>query len=215
MLPALGDIAAEQTVATEITMNKITHLLNYLASIPDASIQYHSSGMILYIHSDASYLSVRKARSRASGVYFLSDPIPTNTTYGEFTPKLNGIIHVLCKIMRNVMASAAEAEYGALFVNGQQAVPIRTTLEEMNHPQPPTPIQVDNSTAVGIATQALKQKRSKAMDMRFYWINDRISQGQFIVFWKPGPTNLGDYHSKHHPMSHHIKSRPTYLHVDQ
>ena len=75
--------------------------------------------------------------------------------------------------MRNVMSSAAEAETGGLFVNGQAAVPIITTLEEMGHPQPgPTPIQTDNTTAAGIANDTVKAKRSKAMDMRFYWIQD-------------------------------------------
>ena len=48
------------------------------------------------------------------------------------------------------MASATEAELGTIFVNGQDVVPIRTTLHEMNHPQPPTHIQVDNVTAVEI-----------------------------------------------------------------
>ena len=110
------------------------------------------------------------------------------------------------------MASAAEAEYGALFLNGQAAVPIRTTLIEMHHPQPPTPIQVDNSTAVGISNKSIKQKRSKAMDMRFHWIHDRILQEHFYVFWKPVPTNLGYYHSKHHPTPHHIKVLHTNLH---
>ena len=38
----------------------------------------------------------------------------------------------------------------------------------MKWPQPPTPIQVDNSTAVGISNQTIKQKIPKAMDMRFY-----------------------------------------------
>ena len=35
------------------------------------------------------------------------------------------------------MASAAEAEYGALLLNGQAAVPIRAKLIEVHHPQPP------------------------------------------------------------------------------
>ena len=42
------------------------------------------------------------------------------------------------------------------------------------------------------------------MDIQFYWINGRIVQGQFRVFWRPGPENLGDYHSKHHSHEHHI-----------
>ena len=111
------------------------------------------------------------------------------------------------------MASAAKAEYGTIFVNTQTAVPIRTTLSEMGWKQGPTATQVENSTAVGIATKEFRQKKSKAMDMRFYWIKDRIEQGQFRVFWRPGPENLGDYHSKHHPPEHHIAVRSKYLHV--
>ena len=76
--------------------------------------------------------------------------------------------------MRNIMASAAEAEYGTIFVNAQTAVPIRTTISEMGWKQGPTAIQVDNYTSVGITTKEFRQKKSKAMDMRFYWINNRI-----------------------------------------
>ena len=80
------------------------------------------------------------------------------------------------------MASASDAEYSTIFVNEQTSVPIRTTLNEMGWKQGPTAIQVDNSTAVGIATKDFFQNKSKAMDMRFYWIYDRIKQGQFRVF---------------------------------
>ena len=82
----------------------------------------------------------------------------------------------------------------------------------MHHPQPPTLIQVDNSTDVGISNKSIKQKRSKAMDIRFHWIHDRIIQEHFHVFWKLGPTYLGDYHSKHHPTPHHIEVQHTTLH---
>ena len=67
-------------------------------------------------------------------------------------PTTNSILIVVFKIMRNIMASAAEAEYITIFVNAQTAVPIRTTLSEMGWPQGPTDTQVDNYTAVGIAT---------------------------------------------------------------
>jgi hypothetical protein len=69
----------------------------------------------------------------------------------------------------------------------------------------------DNSTAAGIATDTVKQKRSKAIDMRFYWIRDRVRQGQFLVYWSKGKGNLADYFSKHHPASHHTAVRSTYL----
>jgi hypothetical protein len=84
----------------------------------------------------------------------------------------------------------------------------------LGHPQPPTPIQTDNSTAAGIATDSVKQKRSKAMDMQFYWIRDRVRQGQYLVYWRKGSTNRADYFtSKHHPALHHQAIRSSYLHM--
>ena len=143
-------------------------LLNYLASNPNAEIQYRASGMQLAIHSDASYLSVSQARIRASGVHFLSEgpPNPKNTEY--FVTTVNGIILVVYTIMRNIMASESEAEYGTIFVNVQTAVPIRTTLTEMGWKQGPTAIIVDNSTAVVIAAKEFCQKKPKSTDTRFY-----------------------------------------------
>jgi hypothetical protein len=72
----------------------------------------------------------------------------------------NGAINVLCSIMREVVASAAEEELAALFHNGKEANPIRIILQELGHEQPPTPIQTNNSTATGIANDSIKQKRS-------------------------------------------------------
>ena len=110
------------------------------------------------------------------------------------------------------MGSVAEVEIGATYLNAQEGIPIRQMLLDMGHQQPPTPVQVHNTTAVGFATKTIKQKRSKAIDMRFYWIQDRTLQKQFLVYWKPGSTNLGDYHTKHHPPAHHRLMRSTYLH---
>ena len=54
ILVALGDITAEQSCANLTTVEKIKQLLDYLASNPHSATRYHSSGMILFIHSDAS-----------------------------------------------------------------------------------------------------------------------------------------------------------------
>ena len=36
----------------------------------------------------------------------------------------------------------------------------------------------------------IKKKRTKAMDMRFYWVRNRVEQKHFEVKWKPGKMNL-------------------------
>jgi hypothetical protein len=53
------------------------------------------------------------------------------------------------------------------------------------------------------------------MDMRFYWVKDRVEQKQFNVGWAPGDINLGDYFTKHHSPAHHKRTRPYYLHDKQ
>ena len=115
----------------------------------------------------------------------------------------NGAIFtLLAKIIKSVMQSAAEAECGGLYKNAKEAVPMRITLEELGHPQSATPIRTDNSTADGKINNTVKQKQqSKSMDMRFYWFQDRVEQGQFRVFWAPGKINLADYQSKVQPTS--------------
>jgi hypothetical protein len=114
-------------------------------------------------------------------------------------------------MQEGVVSSAAEAELAALFHNGKEANPICITLQELGHKQPPTPIQMDNSTATGIANDSIKQKQSKAIDMRFYWIRDHVQQGQFHIFWKRGIHNRTDYFTKHHPAAHHQDIRSSYL----
>ena len=171
--------------------------------------------MILYIHSNASYLSKPRARSRVGGHYFLGDKRPDMTTQPTNRPRLNGPIHSISKIISNVMGSAAQAEIGAAYINGQEAAPIRTLLRELGHLQPTTPTQVEKPTAEDFSNDTIKQKRSKAIDMRFYWIRYRTSQGQFLIYWQPGITNLGDYHTKHYSRAHHQLMWPTYLHTSE
>ena len=67
MLPALRTIATQQSAPTENTMHKVNQYLDYAATHLDAIITYRASNMILPAHSDASYLSESKARSRAGG----------------------------------------------------------------------------------------------------------------------------------------------------
>jgi hypothetical protein len=152
--------------------------------------------MIFHIHSDASYRSVSNARSRLGGLFFLGNKYPEQET-------LNGSILNASAVIKNVLASAAESEVGACFHNAQSGAPLRVTLTELGHTQPPTPLRTDSSTAYGIVNETIKKKRSKAMDMRYHWLTDRFCQKQFDVYWRPGRENLGDYHTKHHSAQHH------------
>jgi hypothetical protein len=159
--------------------------------------------MVLAVHSDASYLSEPKARSRAGGHFFLSSdtPIPPN----------NGAVLNIAHIIKNVMSSATEAELAGLYIMAREAVYIRIILEELGHKQPPTPLQTDNAMADAVINGKIQPKRTKAMDMRFHWLRDRECQRQFRIYWRPGKMNYADYWTKHHPEAHHRNIRKEFL----
>ena len=137
--------------------------------------------MVLNIHSDASYLSETRARSRVAGQFFLgSKSNPTKPIV------LNGALYIMCGILKFVVASAEEVELGALFLNCKEGRIMRITLQEMGHLQPATPINCDNMTARVIANDTIKKQRPRSMVMRFFWVKDQVKSGIMDIQWHPG-----------------------------
>ena len=194
LLMGLNTIASQQENAMTRTSALLTHLLNFCATYPDAILTFNASDMILHIHTYASFLSKPKAKIRAGGYFFLSD-FPDDPTKAMH----NAPIYLLCQILKNVLASASEAELAAMFENAQMGAIIRATLWDLGHKQPPKPLQTDNTTAAGIIHNTFKQVRSRTVDMRFHWIRDRSNIGHFYVYWDKGENNYGDYYTKQHP----------------
>ncbi len=73
--------------------------LDFMPCQEEAVLTYRASGMVLTIHSDASYLSEPKSRSRTGGHLFMAgkDEIPIN----------NGAVLNISQIIQAVMSTAA------------------------------------------------------------------------------------------------------------
>ena len=93
---------------------------------------------------------------------------PPDNQPPDISHPFNAPIHVVAKILKMITSSAMETEVAATFYNWKEALPFRVTLEELNYPQPPTPVEVDNEAAIGFLLDTMKMKHSKATDMRFY-----------------------------------------------
>ena len=199
-LPAVNDIASDMSNPTTVLLDKCNRLLAYAASYPNNETVYTASDMILHIQSDASYLSRSLARSVAGGCFYMGNiDQPTH---------INGTVTAVSNTIDVVVSSAFEAEYGAVFIIAQIAVWVRTILNALGYPQPPSIILCDNECAVGIANDATKLRKGKAIDMRFHWIRDRISQKQFKVLWRKGANNLADFFTKALPVHTHQSLMP-------
>jgi hypothetical protein len=200
MLPTTNHIASLQALPTVAVKEQAIRLLQYAASYPNNAIVFKKSKMHVILQVDASYLSRSKARSVAGGIAYFGDA--ANPTIE------NGMIHAISSIIDVVVASAGEAEYGSAFIFAQRGVWLRTIAIALGHPQPATPILCDNAFAIGLATDNIKQKRSKSIDMRFHWLRDRIRQGQFTITYLAGTLNLADFFTKTMSCAHHQAFMP-------
>ena len=101
LMAALSAIGSQQSKGTKKLLAVAHHLLDYLATHPNAAIRYHSSDMILAFDTDASYLSKVNTKSRAEAYYYM-----TRKGNRAFT---NGAIDVLSTIIKHVMSSTSES----------------------------------------------------------------------------------------------------------
>ena len=203
MEKTLSTIASRQSKATQQLRDEVHWFLDYCSTHPDTMVRYHASDMILALHSDGSYQSERDAKSRAGGHFYL-----TNKGDKDLD---NGAVLTLTKIIKHVMGSAGETEVASLYYNCKNAIPLRRALEEMGHPQPPTRVVTDNSTAEGLINKSMTPKRAKTYDQRMNWLKCREAQKQFNIVWRSGKDNRADYHTKTHPIHVYKTKRSQYV----
>jgi hypothetical protein len=86
LIMPINVLASEQSTSTHVKADKVIKLLNYCNTHPETKIRFHSSDMILKIHSNASYLSEDEARSRAGGFFYMETQhnIGKNSQTGQF-----------------------------------------------------------------------------------------------------------------------------------
>ena len=82
----------------------------------------------------------------------------------------------------------------------------------MGHPQPPTPIQTDNSTTASFTNKNIQMKKSKYWDMNLHWLHDHEAQQQFKIYWQASKDNGANYFTKtSHPTVHHRCIQARYI----
>jgi hypothetical protein len=167
-------------------------LLNYATTyLEEAIIQYYASNMILHINLDAAFLVQKNAGSRYAGHYFLSD-MPLNAPTKP-KPRHNGLILTVCKKLQGIMHLAAKCETSGVFSDGQATIICRTALHALGHPQPPTPLKTNNTTAHSLVHANVCQCRSTTWDMCWNWLCSPAAKQQLLIYWDWGKNNRSDY----------------------
>jgi hypothetical protein len=196
-LTAVSILATEQAARRSSILPKVDRYLGHLMQQPSNVIRFHASDMRYYAYGDVSHNSVSHGRSRAGGYGFFG--------WQDDPHRLNGAVFTMSSVLDVVTSSACEGEYGAAYMVARNAVWIRTVARALGYPQGPTVILCDNTCAVGLASDTLKTAKTKAIDLRFHWLRDRVRQQQFNIVWVPSDANIADFFTKALPIHEHIR----------
>jgi hypothetical protein len=202
LLPAVNEIASTQSAPTSKTMQQVEKLANYIARFPKGSVIYKTTEMILRAMYDSA-LRLHGKHKAGAILYHANKNDPPES--------IGNIIEVLCKLPPNVVASIAEGEYCSQFLTGQTAYWHRVILERMGYPQPSTILYGDNTTAIGIANDSIKVKKSKAMDNKMHWIQDRTRLKDFSPTHIATELNSADYQTKNLSIKEHNRQVKNYI----
>ena len=88
--------------------------------------------MILIYKADYALLVLPKARSCAIAWFILSNDPNKHNNFMH-----NALIYIMFLTIKSIMAFVADCKTGGIFMTVQRACPIRVTLIELGHPQPP------------------------------------------------------------------------------
>ena len=119
-------------------------------------------------------------------------------------------------ILPTVCSSVCEAEYASAFELAVIALPYRRLLIDLGYKQHGTTnnstiITTDNKCAEGIANETVKQKRTRALDMRYHWLRDRIKLGDFTVKWRSNIDSLAAFFTKTLSKKDHLRMRQKFV----
>ena len=96
-----------------------------------------------------------------------------------------------------VALSSTEAEYIAATTTGQEALWMRSLLRELHFPiSAPTPLYMDNQSAIRVAQDPQHHGRMKHIEIRHYWLRQEVARKTFEPRYIPTDEHVADILTK-------------------
>lgn len=108
---------------------------------------------------------------------FAGDPISRKSTTGYIIYYCNGPISWTSRKQPIVSLSSTEAEFIAAAECTKELLYVKSVIEELLDESVMTELNVDNQSALNIIKNGQFGKRSKHIDVRFHFINEKVSEG--------------------------------------
>ena len=162
----------------------VKHLLRYCKGTMDYQLHFNADSDIQSFTTfcDASHGDCPDS-GRSTGGYL--------TTIG------GGAIGWSSKLQSVVALSTTEAEYIAAVEAGKEIVWMRNILHEMGYTcTTPSPMLIDNQSAVSVTKNPEHHGRMKHLDLSFYWLRDVVDEQKPVPYHIPGSEQVADLLTK-------------------
>jgi len=158
-------------------------LLRYLQGTKSFGLRYNSvNDPELSGYTDSDYAGDHLDRKSTGGFLFF---------YG------NSLISWSSQKQPVVALSSTEAEYVALHSGAREAVWLRRFLKELGYEQKgPTPIYVDNQSAIKLAKNPEFHKRTKHIEVKFHYTRELVEEGAIELCYLPTAEQRADIMTK-------------------
>jgi hypothetical protein len=161
-------------------------------------------GVLSYLrHTSNVGLTYSRGGSPALSVYSDADwgmcPDTYKSTTGWLVMLSGGPISWSSKRQSVVAQSTMEAEYVAMSMACREGTWARRWLAEVDGPAvhaAPTPLFCDNVAAISITKNPESHQMTKHIVIRYHYVRDQVSLGEFSVFHVPSRDQLADFLTK-------------------
>jgi hypothetical protein len=177
---AVNRLSQHLAEPTEVHYKAIKHILRYLRGTVDYAISYAKGSSKLSGYTDAAYGNSSNLRSTSGYIFLLAGgPISWSSRKQLITA-----------------TSSSEAEYIAAAEAAKQAIWLRHFLYSIRkqevYDKKPTPLYIDNTSAMKLSENPVMHSRSKHIMLRFHAIRDFIERQDIKPFHTPGDRMLAD-----------------------
>jgi len=180
---AISRLSQFCTCYDENSWNHAKTVLRYLQGTIMLGLEYKRTHSILANgFTDSDYAGDKNDRKSHSGFVFFIDK--ALISWGSQKQSI-------------VTLSSTEAEYVALANGVKEAIWLRNFLVELGYPQKePTPVQVDNQSAIRLAHNPEFHNRTKHIDVRFHFIRNLVTENEISVPYVPTDQQAADIMTK-------------------
>jgi len=173
--------------------NKALYICKYLAGTMDYKLQYGLKQHGLYTYADADWASDQGSRHSITGYLVL---------LGGSAISWNS------RVQKMIALSSTEAEYMSLSDTCRQLVWMHSFFKELGMPiKGAIPLCGDNQGAIFNASNPVQEKRTKHIDIRFHFIQEKVSEGEVSVHFVPTDQNPADMFTKNLARDNFLRCR--------